>query len=221
MFTVLIQNDNSANVTERQRIMQNSKLVDVLQIVVPKLYGELDMSQYSARLEYLTPITHKHNYVELEIADAEYKTDYLLYKIRIDTNLTAEVGNVEFMMTFIDVEMTDDGIVETPVRKTDTFTMPIIAIADWFSAPDSALSTLDQRIIANQQAIKAMADLQSTIAESKLDDIKLDTDAKKIYGTANGVKKGVGISVSDLGDAIADNTEDGMVLVNTYGEENE
>ena len=99
--------------------------------------------------------------------------------------------------------------------------MPIIAIADWFSAPDSALSALDQRIIANQQAIKAMADLQSTIAESKLDDIKLDTDAKKIYGTANGVKKGVGISVSDLGDAIADNTEDGMVLVNTYGEENE
>ena len=208
--------DKSANVTERQRIMQNSKLVDVLQIVVPKLYGELDMSQYSARLEYLTPITHKHNYVELEIADAEYKTDYLLYKMRIDTNLTAEVGDVEFMMTFIDVEM-----VETPVRKTDTFTMPIIAIADWFSAPDSALSALDQRIIANQQAIKAMADLQSTIAESKLDDIKLDTDAKKIYGTANGVKKGVGISVSDLGDAIADNTEDGMVLVNTYGEENE
>lgn len=156
MFTVLIQNDNSANVTERQRIMQNSKLVDVLQIVVPKLYGELDMSQYSARLEYLTPITHKHNYVELEIADAEYKTDYLLYKMRIDTNLTAEVGDVEFMLTFIDVEMTDDGIVETPVRKTDTFTMPIIAIADWFSAPDSALSALDQRIIANQQAIKAM-----------------------------------------------------------------
>ena len=34
-----------------------------------------------------------------------------------------------------------------------------------------------------------------------------------------GVKKGVGINIEDLGNAIADNTSDGMVLVNTYNEE--
>lgn len=221
MYTVLINNDNSAIVTERQRIMQNSKLVDVLQIVVPKLYGEQDMSQYIARLEYLTPINHKHGYVELEIADAEYKTDYLLYKMKIDTNLTSEVGDIQFMMTFIEVAMTEDGEVETPVRKTDVFIMPIIPIADWFSAPDSALSALDQRIIANQQAIMAMADLQSSLAEDKLDDIKLDTDTNTLYGTSGGIKKGKGIKLNDLGDAIADSTEDGLVYMNMYEEENE
>ena len=188
MYTVLINNDNSVIVTERQRIMQNSKLVDVLQIVVPKLYGEQDMSQYVARLEYLTPITHKHNYVELEIADAEYKTDYLLYKMKIDTNLTSEVGDIQFMMTFLEVTMTEDGEVETPVRKTDVFIMPIIPIADWFSAPDSALSALDQRIIANQQAIMAMADLQSSLADTKADDLSFEDNTLQLM--ANGKKIG-------------------------------
>lgn len=195
MYTVLIQNNNSAIVTERQRIMQNSKLVDVLQIVVPKLYGEQDMSQYIARLEYRTPITHKNNYVELEIADGEYKTDYLLYKMKIDTNLTSEVGDVEFMMTFLEVTMTENGKVETPVRKTDVFTMPVIPIADWFSVPDSALATLDQRIIANQQAIMAMADLQSFLADTKADDLSFEDNTLQLM--ANGKKIGTPQKLDD------------------------
>lgn len=219
MYTVLIKNDNSAIATKRQRIMQNSKLVDSLQIIVPKLYNELDMSQYSARLEYLTPITHKHNYVELEIADAEYETDFILYKLKFDTNLTTEVGDIQFTMTFIEVSMTENGEVETPVRKTDVFTIPIIPIADWFAAPDSALSALDQRIIANQEAIKAMADMQSSIIEDKLDDIKLDTDSGVLYGTSGGVKKGNGVKLGELGDAIADSTSDGLVVFHSYDDE--
>ena len=216
MYTVLVQNDNSIIVTERQRIMQNSKLIDVLQIIVPKLYNGLEMVNYNVRLEYLTPINHKHGYVEMEVADSDYKTDYLLYTMKIDTNLTTEVGDVQFTMTFIEVSMTDDGTVETPVRKTDVFVMPVIPIANWFSAPDSALSALDQRIIANQEAIKAMADLQADLIESKLDDITLDTTAKKVYGTAGGIQKGIGIDINALGDAIADNTVDGLVLMNTF-----
>ena len=119
MYTVLVQNDNSIIVTERQRIMQNSKLIDALQIIVPKLYNGLEMVNYNVRLEYLTPINHKHGYVEMEVADSDYKTDYLLYTMKIDTNLTTEVGDVQFTMTFIEVSMTDDGTVETPVRKTE------------------------------------------------------------------------------------------------------
>lgn len=219
MYTVLIKNDNTAIVTERQRIMQNSKLVDVLQIVVPKLYNDLEMAQYNARIEYLTPINHKLGYVELEIADADYKTDYLLYKLKLDTNLTSEVGDVEFSMTFIEVSMSEDGTVETPVRKIDPFKMTVIPIANWFVAPDSALSELDQRIIANQEAIKAIADLQSVSALSKLDDIKLDTETNMLYGVSDGVKKGEGIKLNDLGDAIANSTTEGLVYVNTFEDE--
>lgn len=219
MFTVLVKNDNTAVITENQRIMQNSKLVDVLQIIVPKLYNELEMASYNARLEYLTPINHRMGYIELEIADADYKTDYILYKINIDSNLTSEVGNVQFAVSFIDVSMDTDGVVETQVRKTDTFIMPVIPIANWFVAPDDALTELDKRIAATQETVKAMADLQASKLDSKIDDIKLDTDTNMLYGTSGGIKQGDGISLNDLGDAIADNTADGMVYINTYDEE--
>lgn len=219
MFRVLIRSDNTTIVTENQRIMQNSKLVDTLEIVVDKEYNGLSMAECTAYLEYLTPINHKIGQVVLEIADENYENDYLLYKMKIDTNLTNEVGQVQFRVHFIQVEMNEEGKVTTPVRQTDSFIMTVIPISDWFSAPDELLSALDQRLITNQQTIKAMADLQNTLSDEKLDDIKLDITSNEIYGTSNGEKKGEGIKLSDLGDAIADNTKDGMVVINTYDDE--
>lgn len=221
MFTVLVKNDNTVIVTERQRIMQNSKLVDALQIIVPKTYNDLEMASYNTRLEYLTPINHNLGYIELELADDDYMTDYLLYKLKIDSNLTSEVGDVQFAITFVDVTMDTDGEVETQVRKTDTFIMPVIPIANWFVVPDKALNELDQRIAATQEVVKAMADLQASKLDSKIDDIKLDTDTNMLYGTSGGVKQGEGIALNDLGDAIADNTTDGMVYINTYDDAEE
>lgn len=219
MFRVLIRSDNTTIVTENQRIMQNSKLVDTLEIVVDKEYNGLSMAECTAYLEYLTPINHKIGQVVLEIADENYKNDYLLYKMKIDTNLTNEVGQVQFRVHFIQVEMNEEGKVTTPVRQTDSFIMTVIPISDWMTLPDNLLSDLDQRLIVMQQTNKAMADLQNTLSDEKLDDIKLDITSNEIYGTSNGEKKGEGIKLSDLGDAIADNTEDGMVVINTYDDE--
>lgn len=219
MFRVLIRSDNTTIVTENQRIMQNSKLVDTLEIVVDKEYNGLSMAECTAYLEYLTPINHKIGQVVLEIADENYENDYLLYKMKIDTNLTNEVGQVQFRVHFIQVEMNEEGKVTTPVRQTDSFIMTVIPISDWMTLPDNLLSGLDQRLIVIQQTNKAMADLQNTLSNEKLDDIKLDITSNEIYGTSNGEKKGDGIKLSDLGDAIADNTEDGMVVINTYDDE--
>lgn len=219
MFRVLIRSDNTTIVTENQRIMQNSKLVDTLEIVVDKEYNGLSMAECTAYLEYLTPINHKIGQVVLEIADENYENDYLLYKMKIDTNLTNEVGQVQFRVHFIQVEMNEEGKVTTPVRQTDSFIMTVIPISDWMTLPDGLLSGLDQRLIIMQQTNKAMADLQNTLSGEKLDDIKLDITSNEIYGTSNGEKKGEGIKLSDLGDAIADNTKDGMVVINTYDDE--
>lgn len=50
-------------------------------------------------------------------------------------------------------------------------------------------------------------------------DLKLDTDLKQIYGTSKGKKVGDSISIENLGDEIANNTNDGMIYVNEYDEE--
>ena len=78
---------------------------------------------------------------------------------------------------------------------------------------------MDQRIIAMMEMQNAMMDTQKIIQANKLDDIKLDTDTNMIYGTSGGAKQGKGIKLQDLGDAIADNTADGMVYVNTFDDE--
>ena len=147
MFRVLIRSDNTTIVTENKRIMQNSKLVDTLEIVVDKEYNGLSMAECTAYLEYLTPINHKIGQVVLEIADENYENDYLLYKMKIDTNLTNEVGQVQFRVHFIQVEMNEEGKVTTPVRQTDSFIMTVIPISDWMTLPDGLLSGLDQRLI--------------------------------------------------------------------------
>lgn len=157
MFRVLVRNDNSVIVTENQRIMQGSKLVDVLQIIVPKTYNELNMQECTAYLNFITPINHKIDQVELTITDDNYENDYLCYQMSVNTNLTTEVGDIQFFLEFIQVDMTEAGEVKTSVRKTDVFIMSIIPVADWFVVPDELLNTLDQRLIAQQQAIKAMA----------------------------------------------------------------
>lgn len=171
---------------------------------------------FTAYLNFITPINHKIDQVELTITDDNYENDYLCYQMSVNTNLTTEVGDIQFFLEFIQVDMTEAGEVKTSVRKTDVFIMSIIPVADWFVVPDELLNTLDQRLIAQQQAIKAMADLQNTLAEDKLDDIKLDVEAGTLYGTSGGVRKGTGVKISDLGDAIADDTKDGMVVINTY-----
>lgn len=74
-------------------------------------------------------------------------------------------------------------------------------------------------IYGEQKAPQGLLSMQSNLSNTKLDDIKLDTDTNMIYGTSGGVKQGKGIKLQDLGDAIADNTADGMVYVNTFDDE--
>ena len=44
-----------------------------------------------------------------DVYDENYENDYLLYKMKIDTNLTNEVGQVQFRVHFIQVEMNEEG----------------------------------------------------------------------------------------------------------------
>ena len=61
MYTILVTHNNELIATEKQAIMQYSKLVDDLRFLVPPDYGEHDMSTFNAVvLEYVSPISHKY-----------------------------------------------------------------------------------------------------------------------------------------------------------------
>ena len=214
MYTILIKQDNTAVSTETQRIMQRSKLVDTLQFIVPKMYEDYEMREFDFMLQYRLPISHELKWEILTLVNEDYKTDYLLYTVPIDTSLTVENGEVEMQLSFIRKSMQEDGTTIEQVREIAPVTITIIPVTDWFTVPDSALSTLTQYYLAAQNNIKALNDLIGTINQNKADNIKLDVEDGSLYLTANGKQIGTPIPLEQLGDEVAEETKGGLIRVN-------
>ena len=55
--------------------------------------------------------------------------------------------------------MNSDGQVTQRVRNIEKFTIDITSVDNWFVAPDSALDTLTQLLLANRQNVQALKDI--------------------------------------------------------------
>lgn len=188
--------------------------VNVEPIVVD---GIADMSKFTVMLEYLTPVSkqYKSEILALTVDDEgkpkTYK-DRLEYKLPFDTYLTSEAGDIEVQLTFTAVDLDADGNGYQYVRKTSTTAITITPISAWSDiVTDKALNAIDQRLLETQKQIKALEELNDISAVSKADNITLDSGTNTIALTANGEKIGDAISISELGNSIADNTDAGLI----------
>lgn len=171
-YTILIGADNSLTTTNRERIMQRSKLVDDLWFLTCPIYKEQDMSTYTVQLEYILPVSKKYCIEILDLSSEMYK-DHLKYLLPFDTKLTSEAGQIQIQLTFAKSDLDAYGNSVQRVRKTSTTTIDIIPIAAWSDIiPDEALSVLDQRLIKIDGAIKAISDYQVILDSTKADNIK-------------------------------------------------
>lgn len=214
MYKILINNDDTVNHVERQRIMEKSKLVNELQFIVPKFYNNINMEDSSFLMQYKLPSgTLKLD--TLKLINNNYENNYLLYTLPIDTNITSEAGKVEINLSFVFTEMNPEGEVINRSRKISPTTLTIIPISNWFVVPDEALDTLTQYYLANQQSIKALEDLVTLVNQKKADNIELSHEDGEIRLTSEGKKIGEGISLNDLGDELAEKTQEGLIKVFT------
>ena len=69
MYTILVCDDHSLRTTNRERIMQRSKLVDKLHFLVPPTYDDLDMSATTVCLESLKPVSREYKTEILEVSE--------------------------------------------------------------------------------------------------------------------------------------------------------
>lgn len=178
MYTILVCDDHSLRTTNRERIMQRSKLVDKLHFLVPPTYDDLDMSATTVCLEYLKPVSREYKTEILEVSEELYK-NHLEYILPMDTELTREAGDLELQLTFTMVTMDADGNVTQYVRKTEPTTITIVPIAAWSDIiPDSALTALDQRILKQDMQIAQMADINMALADAVPDGLMVDDYGK-------------------------------------------
>lgn len=204
VYSILLGNDNTLTPTTTQRVMQRSKLVDSLRFVVPPIYEEQDMSLYTVRLEYVLPVSREKHSVILNLNDELFEDCYV-YVVPFDTNLTAEAGDIEMWLTFTRLDMDEAGVITQYVRKTSACFVTIIPVSAWFDfVPDEALSAVDQRILATEANIKALADMQDQMAVesgNKADGITYNPETNKIQLVSNGKPIGEAVDLTDLTNA--------------------
>ena len=194
MYTFLINADNSLTASVTERIMQRSKLVDNLHFLADTTYSGTDMTDYTVLLEYKLPVSKSYKTEILKKSEELYKNK-LEYKLPFDTNLTSEAGDIEFWLTFSDVEMTTDGETIQRVRKVGPGVVHIIPISNWADViPDEALSSLDQRLIEMIALNKSMFDQLNINLDGKADNIKYQNNILQL--TSNGKEIGNAVEIA-------------------------
>lgn len=218
MYTLLVNDNNEIITTVKERIMQRSKLVDNLHILVNPSYKGLDMSDCTVMMEYITPVSREYKTEILVKSDELYK-EKLEYKLPFDTYLTKEAGKIELQLTFVKLEMDTNGKGTQKVRKAGPATITIVPISAWSNIiPDDALSALDQRLIAAEAVINAANDALAVIESTKADDIVYNQETNILQLTANGQLIGEGVRISgvgtDVGVTSIEIDESGNMIVN-------
>lgn len=209
MYIVLVNDDNSLYGSQKCCIMHRSNCVDTLTFVVNPIYKGVDMTDATVVLEYLLPISKKYKTEYLTLSEERYKDCFLQYKLPFTTKFTSEHGDVKVQLTFIKVELDENGNSIQRVRKTSSTTIKIVPIEAWSDViPDSSLAPLDQRIIMQTAQINALSELANALDSNKVDNLvyneKTDSlqlmSGNKVVGNKVSVKEMIddGIPVVDL-----------------------
>lgn len=194
MLTILVTDDNELVITKKEKIMQRSSNVNGLRFLVKQFYhnssyGELDMTKFTATLQYILPVSKTYKVVPLVQSVELFNEEYVEYKLPTTcTDFTAEAGDVEIMLVFSYLAPADEiddmtgQISDTTVyynRKTDKLDVHIYPVTDWsqFVTEDS-LTALDQKIaeltaLANQVSQDVAAETSSRVVGLKIEDSKV------------------------------------------------
>lgn len=213
MYTILVTDDNELITSVKERIMQRSKLVDSFHFLVPQTYKELNMTDFMVYMEYILPSSKELHSEILALSDELYK-EKLEYKLPFDTTLTKEHGDIEVQLTFIKVELDSEGNNIQYVRKTSPTSIQITPISAWSDIiPDYALGAVENTLLQLDGKLKELEEISRIYDDSKADNIALDIDHHQLYLTAKGNAIGKKIALGELGDAVADAAEDGLITV--------
>lgn len=197
-YTFLLESDNCLTASRREVIMQKSKLVDEIHFLVNPQYKEENMSIFNVMLEFILPVSREYHTLEL-IQDQEGYNEYLKFVVPFDCNLSSESGDVQLQLTFTFVGLDADGNAIQKVRKTKVGILHVTPIANWSNfIPDSALSSLDQRIIKTQAQINELGYYAQILNENQVDNLRYDSKMETLQLTSNGNAVGDAVSVREM-----------------------
>ena len=207
-----MNSDKSLITTTKTTLYQREKCVDKIQFLFPEYYEGLNLGECKVVLKYVDPGNVAH--AEILIKDEELYKDRLRYTFSIDTKFTAFAGDIKIRVSFLSLNQ-NNGLHEEVLHTGETI-ITIHPLTDYFAFTsdesleiiDKAMSELEARLIATN----AIAEIYDN---EKADDISLDMETASICLTSKNKPIGTPIQLNDLGDAIAEETESGLVQIIT------
>ena len=206
MYTILMKEDKSLVATSRTILRQYESLVDKIQFIIPKMYGDLDFStgDYQIILKYVDQANIPHT-VFLEKGEELYKENYINCILPVGIELTKFAGDITMYISVIDVNIEDETKAE--VLHTNGITISITPLDDIYGfAPNESFQKMDQEILKLQAAIKANTILAEAIDQNKADDLSYEDNTlslmengKKI-GTSHVLDQQNEIDIVEFGD---------------------
>ena len=188
MYTILMKEDKSLVATSRTILRQYESLVDKIQFIIPKMYGDLDFStgDYQIILKYVDQANIPHT-VFLEKVEELYKENYINCILPVGIELTKFAGDITMYISVMDVNIEDETKAE--VLHTNGITISITPLDDIYGfAPNESFQKMDQEILKLQAAIKANTILAEAIDQNKADDLSYEDNTISLM--ANGKKIG-------------------------------
>ena len=211
MYTLLLKNDKDLVATNRCTIHQREKLVDKFKFLIPKTYDDLDLTVFTVQLQYLDQGNEAQNEILVRDEANEDREDYMNYILPVDTNFTRFAGDIQLRLVLskVDIEAGKEYCLESGESI-----VTISPLSDYYAfVSDKLLDPITQKINELDARMQAADKLAETYDTTKADNIKLDAETSELYLTAHGKAIGDKIAINDLGDAIADDTEDGLIKV--------
>lgn len=202
LYTIILDSSNELKTTVADKIVRGSKNVDSLHFLVYPTYKEIDMSDFTVTMEYISPVSKEYHTESLTLSEELYK-DYLEYKLPFDTDLTKEAGDINVKLLFTKVEkvVEDDG---EKIRQYSRHTLPttikILPSASWSDMiPDPALASLDQRLLKIDAMNQDLREIAEVYDNTKADDMILEDHILTLLSKKKKIGTSVDISQSSSG----------------------
>lgn len=196
MYTILINEDHSFLHTVRKRIMCRSNMIDNIRFLVSPTYGNLDMTQVNAVLEYVTPISRTYGTIVLKPSENLYhnKVEYI---VPVDLRFTYEVGELELTINFSYLSKEGETFREQ-VRRVGSTSITIHNDVRWSDyIASSNLDNIAQIMMTNQSILEQQKVYAEMIAYERADSIVKDEETNEIYLTSQGREIGARIKDAD------------------------
>lgn len=111
---IILRDDSKAlSVCNRIRLFEGEKNVDYFQILIPKMYNDINLSQCDARMVYITPDGKENSILINENLQDELYEDCLVYLVLIDETFTTSAGELKLYLSFTSVKNSSDIVLKT------------------------------------------------------------------------------------------------------------